>query len=99
MLFLTLFCVSKKIQKLIKKRAFFDTFLCLEKIQKLIDRYDCGEVIQEVSPEALAQKINTLCSKPERLAILKENCKKAAAVEHWDADKKVLAEVVGRVFI
>jgi glycosyltransferase involved in cell wall biosynthesis len=71
----------------------------LVEIQKLIDRYDCGEVIQEVSPEALAQKINALCSNPERLAILKENCKKAAAVEHWDGDKKVLAEVVGRVFI
>jgi glycosyltransferase involved in cell wall biosynthesis len=70
----------------------------LVEIEKLIRKYDCGEIIHEVTPEAIAQKVNELLSNPQRLTDLKENCIKAAYIEHWDTDKQKLAEVVGRVF-
>ncbi len=70
----------------------------LIEIEKLVSKYDCGEVIKEVTAEAIVQKVNELFLDPQRLSDLKENCMKAALTEHWGSDKKTLEEVVKRVF-
>lgn len=70
----------------------------LIEIKNLIQKYDCGEIISAVTPILIAQQINLLLADQTRLAQLKENCRRAAEFEHWGTDKKVLAEIVQRVF-
>jgi glycosyltransferase involved in cell wall biosynthesis len=71
----------------------------LVEIERLVQKHDCGEIIETVSPKVIAAHVNKLLANPMRLLQLKENCKKAAEIEHWDIDKEVLAAVALRVFV
>lgn len=71
----------------------------LVEIEHLIQKHDCGELIDTVSPEAIASCINVLLANPQRLQELNANCKKAAEIEHWGVDKEVLAALALRIFI
>ena len=71
----------------------------LIEIETLINRHNCGVILPEVTPELIAEKINELIAKPERIAEYKTNCLKAAQFENWETEKQVLMEVVQRVFI
>jgi glycosyltransferase involved in cell wall biosynthesis len=71
----------------------------LVEIERLIQKYDCGEIISTVSPKAIATCINALLTNPQRLHQLKANCKKAAEIEHWGVDKEVLAALALRIFV
>ena len=71
----------------------------LIEIKQLLNAYDCGKVIDEVTPTQIANEVQSLMADKERMTQLKENCKIAAEIEHWDTDKQVLSEVVLRVFV
>ena len=71
----------------------------LIEIKQLIEKYDCGEILETVSPECIAKSINQLFDNPERLAQLKKNCVTAAQREHWDKDQETLKQVIRRVFV
>jgi glycosyltransferase involved in cell wall biosynthesis len=71
----------------------------LIEITQLLNTYDCGKVIDEVTPTKIANAVHSLMADKERMTQLKENCKIAAEIEHWDTDKQVLSEVVLRVFV
>ncbi len=71
----------------------------LVEIERLIQKYDCGEIISTVSPKAIATCINALLTNPQRLHQLKANCKTAAEIEHWEVDKEVLAALALRIFV
>ena len=71
----------------------------LIEIKNLIETYDCGEILETVSPECIANSINQLFDNPERLAQLKKNCATAAQREHWDKDQETLKQVIRRVFV
>jgi glycosyltransferase involved in cell wall biosynthesis len=71
----------------------------LLEIEHLIQKHDCGEMIDTVSAEAIATCINTLLTNPQRLQQLRANCKKAAEIEHWGVDKEVLAALALRIFV
>jgi glycosyltransferase involved in cell wall biosynthesis len=71
----------------------------LIEIKQLLNAYDCGQVIDEVTPTQIANAVQSLMADKERMTQLKENCKIAAEIEHWDTDKQVLSEVVLRVFV
>ena len=71
----------------------------LAEIELLIQKHDCGEIIDIVSPEAIATCVNALLNNPQRLQQLNTNCKKAAEIEHWGVDKEVLAALALRVFV
>lgn len=70
----------------------------LIEIERLIQNYDCGELIQEVKPDGIARKINQILADQERLKQLQLNCQKAAQIEHWEKDAKVLKEVISVAF-
>jgi len=70
----------------------------LIEIERLIQNYDCGELIQEVKPDSIAQKINQILADQERLKQLQLNCQKAAQIEHWEKDAKVLKEVISAAY-
>ena len=71
----------------------------LVEVERLIQKHDCGEIIDMVSSEAIATCINALLANPQRLQQLKANCKKAAQTEHWGIDKEVLAALALRIFV
>lgn len=71
----------------------------LIEIKQLIEKYDCGEILETVSPECIAKSINQLFDNPERLAQLKKNCITAAQLEHWEKDQETLKQVIRRVFV
>ena len=56
----------------------------LDEIEKLVLRYNIGFVIEELTINALSEKINTILSNPEKLEEMKENCKHAAVTENWE---------------
>ncbi len=58
----------------------------LDEIEKLVLRYNIGFVIDELTINALSEKINTILSKPEKLEEMKENCKHAAVTENWEKE-------------
>lgn len=70
----------------------------LIEVERLINNYDCGELIQEVKPSYIAQKINQILADQERLTQLQLNCQHAAQIEHWEKDAKVLKEVISAAY-
>lgn len=65
----------------------------LVELRNIIEKHDVGRVIADYSPEGIANTINAILDNPELLAQLKENCQKAAAVENWEEESKVLQEI------
>lgn len=71
----------------------------LIEVKQLIEKYDCGEIVESVNPACIAKSINQLFDNPERLAQLQKNCIPAAQLEHWDKDQETLKQVIRRVFV
>lgn len=71
----------------------------LIEIERLVNNHNCGVILADVTPELIAEKINTLIDQPERITEFKNNCQKAAKLENWDVDKQVLIALIQRVFI
>ena len=71
----------------------------LFEIKQLLQTYDCGKIIEKITPTEIANEVSSLMADQQRMIQLKENCSKAAKIEHWDTDKQVLKDVVLRVFV
>lgn len=62
----------------------------LVEIKKIVEKYDIGVSINEISTESIAKAINELLANKEKLNQQKENCKIAAEVENWENEKTKL---------
>jgi glycosyltransferase involved in cell wall biosynthesis len=62
-------------------------------VAKVIQKHDIGEVLEDFSPKTLAETIQKLVSDTSRLEKLKENCLRAAKVENWENESRVLASI------
>lgn len=62
-------------------------------VSRVIKKYDIGEILPQLHPEALAQTINSVLSNPERLNKMKTNCVEASTIENWEKETDVLKEV------
>lgn len=71
----------------------------LIEIERIIEKYECGIVIEKIEIELLAKQLKTLLLDGRRLGQLKNNCQKAAQIENWDEEQKILAAAIRRVFI
>jgi len=56
-------------------------------------RNKVGILIEELTVRNLVEAIESLRANKNLLVELKENCQKAALVENWDHEKKVLKEI------
>lgn len=65
----------------------------LVEIRRIVEKYDVGRIIPSHQPEDIASTINKILQSTEQLSQLKENCKKAAEVENWEHECKVLEQV------
>jgi glycosyltransferase involved in cell wall biosynthesis len=65
----------------------------LVEIRTLIERHEIGSILPHFTPDTLATQLISLKENPEKLALLKSNCKTAATVENWESEKITLAEI------
>ena len=69
----------------------------LIEITKIVNEYGVGETIDELTPENLANSINSLINNESRLAELKENCSKARKVLNWGSEIEILKEIYSSI--
>ena len=69
----------------------------LIEIKKIVEKYDIGVSVNEISPKSIANSINELLSNKEKLNQLKENCKIAAEIENWENEKVKLKMLLEKV--
>lgn len=60
----------------------------LSEIAKILDRYGCGVLINEVSPEAISSELRELLNAPEKLAEMKLNSIKASLELNWETESE-----------
>ncbi|WP_107037361.1 glycosyltransferase [Brumimicrobium mesophilum] len=65
----------------------------LVELKRVINKHDVGRIIPEHSAKGVAKAINSILNDPALLKTLKDNCKKAAEIENWEEESKVLEEV------
>lgn len=66
----------------------------LVEVKNVIDEYSVGECIASHEPKAIADKINSMLSDKQKLALYKANALKAKELLCWDKEKKALEEVL-----
>lgn len=69
----------------------------LVEIERIVHKHEIGIVLQEFTPESLALAIRDLQENPSKLMLLKENCQKAALVENWETESKILEEIYPKI--
>lgn len=65
----------------------------LVEIERIVNRHKIGLVLDELTPNSLAEKINYLKDHPELLLEMKKNCKSAAEIENWEHESLILEEI------
>ena len=66
----------------------------LVEIERVITTHHIGNILTEVSPEAIASAIKEIKSNPENLANQKAACKAAAEIENWENEQLKLKKLV-----
>lgn len=65
----------------------------LIEITKIVDKHKIGLVLEEFTPESLAEKINYLKDHPNVLEEMKGHCQSAAEIENWEHESRILEEI------
>lgn len=65
----------------------------LVEIERVVERNKVGILIDELTVDSLVDAIQSLQLNKNLLDELKANCQKAAEVENWDEEKKILKEI------
>ena len=69
----------------------------LPEISKIILRYECGIIIEEVTPAKLKLAVEDLKKDPQRLNRLKDNTKLASSGQNWQIEEKKLIDFYSRI--
>lgn len=69
----------------------------LLEIEHIVNKYQIGIVLDEFTPQSLSVAIDSLQKDLEKLLQMKENCKKAALIENWETESKILEEIYPKV--
>ena len=65
----------------------------LPEIERIVNKYDIGEFIENHTAEHIAEKINIMLKSPEKISFWKENLKKASADLCWENEEQVLKSI------
>jgi glycosyltransferase involved in cell wall biosynthesis len=69
----------------------------LVEVSGIVKKYTIGLVLDELTPQHLADTINNLIAHPEEVTKFKENCYRAAEIENWEQETTLLEEIYPRV--
>jgi len=70
----------------------------LIELEKIIDKYNIGCFVENVSPEEIARNVNFLIENPNKLNKFKLNCIQAAEIENWAHEKLKLKKLIEEIF-
>lgn len=65
----------------------------LPELERIIQTYQVGELVDDVTPEAIALKIQNMASNRTKLAWYAHQCQKAARELNWDKEKSALLDI------
>ena len=65
----------------------------LVEVANIVNKHKVGEIIESHDPETIAKTINNTLFDNEKLEKLKGNCEKAAKLENWEKEKRVLEKI------
>lgn len=68
----------------------------VKEVKQIVEEHQVGEVVNEVTPEAIAAVVQNWINHPEIHAQYKTNCSLAAATLCWEKEVKVLREIYGK---
>ena len=66
-------------------------------IKNLVQRYDCGYVMDQITPEIIAQQLKLMKDNPTELARMKNNSRNAASLETWEAEQAHLNAFIQKI--
>ncbi|MCX7743590.1 MAG: glycosyltransferase [Flavobacteriales bacterium] len=69
----------------------------LPELERIIKQYEVGELVDEVTPKAIAAKIQQMFNNKAQLTQYSINCKKAAGELTWENEKSVLIELYSSI--
>ena len=69
----------------------------LIEISSIVNKYDVGRIIEELTPEKLAGLLNQVLSDDLLLNELKQNCLKAKEEENWEKETEILKEIYPKI--
>jgi len=69
----------------------------LPELERIIQTYEVGELVDEVTPEAIATKIQYLAENKKKLAWYAHQCQKAALELNWEKEKLVLLDIYSTI--
>ncbi|MFP5470625.1 MAG: glycosyltransferase [Bacteroidia bacterium] len=62
----------------------------LPEVKKIVEQYNVGQVLNEISPKEIADKINVLLSSKEMLQHYSKNCVEAHQELNWEHEKQII---------
>lgn len=65
----------------------------MKEVKHIIEGYQVGEVVREVTSAELAKKLNILLKNDKKRAEYAENCLKAAQILNWENESKQLEQI------
>ncbi|MDL2308577.1 glycosyltransferase [Bacteroidales bacterium OttesenSCG-928-B11] len=65
----------------------------------IVEEFQVGEIVSELTPENVAATINRMISDPEQLATYKANCAIASQALNWENEEKVVKEIYGELLL
>ncbi len=69
----------------------------LPEIKKIIDTYQIGLTIEEISPRSISSAILFMLQEKEKMEEWKSNCQKAAALLCWEKEQKIVIELMQKI--
>jgi glycosyltransferase involved in cell wall biosynthesis len=66
----------------------------LPEMAAIVNQYQVGETVDEITPDAIAKKINQLLANKEQLTLYKANTTKAAEELNWETEQKIIQDLV-----
>jgi glycosyltransferase involved in cell wall biosynthesis len=70
----------------------------LPAVVELVQAYGLGEVVSELTPQAIARTINGMFARPETLATMRQNALQAASSDlHWEKEQENLLQLYQQI--
>jgi glycosyltransferase involved in cell wall biosynthesis len=65
----------------------------IKEVKSIVEEYEIGEIISDLNPKNLAEKLNKMLLNEEKLGFYAQNCLKTALELNWGHECKVLEKI------
>lgn len=65
----------------------------INEVKSIVEEYEIGEIISDLNPHNLAEKLKKMLENEEKLRFYAQNCLKTAQILNWENECKVLEKI------